>query len=79
MIFCSLLWLKVTLVVLAKWFDRFLPVVIFYFQAEDGIRDDLVTGVQTCALPLSNLKDIAGRPLTRLRYYFKVRALFSGL
>src|SRR5258708_14362552 len=26
----------------------------FFFQAEDGIRDDLVTGVQTCALPISN-------------------------
>ena len=26
------------------------------FQAEDGIRDDLVTGVQTCALPISLLK-----------------------
>src|SRR5207244_11758851 len=25
----------------------------FLFQAEDGIRDDLVTGVQTCALPIS--------------------------
>src|SRR5207244_6115688 len=25
----------------------------FIFQAEDGIRDDLVTGVQTCALPIS--------------------------
>src|SRR5207244_6388581 len=24
----------------------------FFFQAEDGIRDDLVTGVQTCALPI---------------------------
>src|SRR5260363_16762 len=24
----------------------------FVFQAEDGIRDDLVTGVQTCALPI---------------------------
>src|SRR5207244_9000261 len=24
------------------------------FQAEDGIRDDLVTGVQTCALPISD-------------------------
>src|SRR5258708_8284718 len=29
-----------------------LLVVIFFFQAEDGIRDDLVTGVQTCALPI---------------------------
>src|SRR5205823_11244463 len=27
--------------------------VIFFFQAEDGIRDKLVTGVQTCALPIS--------------------------
>src|SRR2546430_602487 len=28
-------------------------VVIFFFQAEDGIRDLTVTGVQTCALPIS--------------------------
>src|SRR5207244_7445444 len=28
----------------------------FFFQAEDGIRDDLVTGVQTCALPISALR-----------------------
>src|SRR6266513_2938618 len=26
--------------------------VIFFFQAEDGIRDRNVTGVQTCALPI---------------------------
>src|SRR5205823_7503168 len=26
--------------------------VYFFFQAEDGIRDKLVTGVQTCALPI---------------------------
>ena len=26
--------------------------VCFFFQAEDGIRDRLVTGVQTCALPI---------------------------
>ena len=26
----------------------------FFFQAEDGIRDIGVTGVQTCALPISN-------------------------
>ena len=25
---------------------------VFFFQAEGGIRDDLVTGVQTCALPI---------------------------
>src|SRR5690348_17387311 len=27
----------------------------FFFQAEDGIRDGRVTGVQTCALPISAL------------------------
>src|SRR5258708_28305295 len=30
-------------------------IVFFFFQAEDGIRDDLVTGVQTCALPISRV------------------------
>src|SRR5204862_5612869 len=28
-------------------------VFFFFFQAEDGIRDLYVTGVQTCALPIS--------------------------
>src|SRR2546421_5739289 len=32
-----------------------LPPVFFFFQAEDGIRDLIVTGVQTCALPISPL------------------------
>src|SRR2546425_9096335 len=27
-------------------------IFFFFFQAEDGIRDKLVTGVQTCALPI---------------------------
>src|SRR3989441_9736154 len=30
----------------------FTDLFIFFFQAEDGIRDKLVTGVQTCALPI---------------------------
>src|SRR5574344_185901 len=30
-------------------------IIFFFFQAEDGIRDDLVTGVQTCALPIYRL------------------------
>src|SRR5216683_4743588 len=29
--------------------------VFFFFQAEDGIRDLIVTGVQTCALPILGL------------------------
>src|SRR2546430_12824551 len=31
---------------------RVLLFVVFFFQAEDGIRDLTVTGVQTCALPI---------------------------
>src|SRR2546430_6394206 len=30
----------------------------FFFQAEDGIRDLTVTGVQTCALPISEIRII---------------------
>src|SRR5690554_7782336 len=30
--------------------------MFFFFQAEDGIRDADVTGVQTCALPISKPK-----------------------
>src|SRR5260370_29179862 len=33
---------------------------VFFFQAEDGIRDSSVTGVQTCALPISLMKSAAG-------------------
>src|SRR5256885_4763568 len=32
--------------------------VVFFFQAEDGIRDYKVTGVQTCALPISFMDGI---------------------
>src|SRR5438105_3429824 len=39
---------------LVYWFLYFLCLLLFFFfQAEDGIRDPLVTGVQTCALPIS--------------------------
>src|SRR6266446_10345438 len=31
--------------------------IFFFFQAEDGIRDYKVTGVQTCALPISPIAD----------------------
>src|SRR3989440_980308 len=31
----------------------FIFILFFFFQAEDGIRDLIVTGVQTCALPIS--------------------------
>src|SRR2546430_11333086 len=35
-----------------KWLRVYCNVVFFFFQAEDGIRDLTVTGVQTCALPI---------------------------
>src|SRR5256884_7849333 len=34
-------------------FPSFAILFFFFFQAEDGIRDVAVTGVQTCALPIS--------------------------
>src|SRR6266511_4753271 len=34
-------------------------VFFFFFQAEDGIRDFHVTGVQTCALPISSIRAVA--------------------
>src|SRR5690349_21885759 len=36
-------------------------VFFFFFQAEDGIRDLYVTGVQTCALPISEGRSFAGK------------------
>src|SRR2546430_4375092 len=33
-------------------FRTMLKLFVFFFQAEDGIRDLTVTGVQTCALPI---------------------------
>src|SRR5690625_7828599 len=35
--------------------------VCFFFQAEDGIRDGHVTGVQTCALPIFEECPVVGR------------------
>src|SRR2546430_11965958 len=41
--------------------------LFFFFQAEDGIRDLTVTGVQTCALPISgNLHSSQGREIMEL-------------
>src|SRR5438552_10743068 len=55
--------------------SEFTDVIIFFFffQAEDGIRDDLVTGVQTCALPIFLVRSVrrqprVPRPRVRRRY-----------
>src|SRR5256884_5601491 len=42
------------------------PGLVFFFQAEDGIRDVAVTGVQTCALPISFGPPDARRPTIQL-------------
>src|SRR5690606_11521181 len=39
---------------------------LFFFQAEDGIRDFHVTGVQTCALPICQEMDVATWALARM-------------
>src|SRR5206468_8486259 len=44
----------------------------FFFQAEDGIRDLIVTGVQTCALPIS-LTDLASDLVTYPQVLLNVR------
>src|SRR5205823_7314050 len=46
----------------------------FFFQAEDGIRGKLVTGVQTCALPICRVLDERRRPRAPAR-----RARLGGL
>src|SRR5690606_35955647 len=45
----------------------------FFFQAEDGIRDFHVTGVQTCALPISSWNYIFARPEEIREYYQKLQ------
>src|SRR5438034_5397851 len=53
----------------------FLLCCFFFFQAEDGIRDHCVTGVQTCALPISaqfvtSQADTSAGATYRARYVF---------
>src|SRR5688500_19084850 len=55
-------------------FTFFWYVSVFFFQAEDGIRAYKVTGVQTCALPIS-FQTVA--PATG-GYLWEVRANFDG-
>src|SRR5256885_12475181 len=63
---------------------------VFFFQAEDGIRDYKVTGVQTCALPIfarpyiadelerGTLAEVRVRGLTLFRDSALVRRTHSG-
>src|SRR5204862_8168578 len=42
--------------------------MFFFFQAEDGIRDLYVTGVQTCALPISSSRATGSPPTPAWRW-----------
>src|SRR2546425_8147469 len=44
----------------------------FFFQAEDGIRDKLVTGVQTCALPISCKLDAEQGEVKRIELHVTI-------
>src|SRR5690606_7904013 len=55
-----------------------LEVLLFFFQAEDGIRDFHVTGVQTCALPAPSRGDLRTR-LAALRDRRTLLLLGAGL
>src|SRR5258708_30241377 len=56
-------------------------VSFFFFQAEDGIRDDLVTGVQTCALPISDPPRITAKGCCsrHARIVSNIRRAYSAL
>src|SRR5205809_7292267 len=47
--------------------------LFFFFQAEDGIRDVAVTGVQTCALPISRRRRASRRLRPRARHGHRAR------
>src|SRR5207249_8014010 len=49
-------WMELT----KRRYASFIILCVFFFQAEDGIRDRNVTGVQTCALPIYSTLTIQG-------------------
>src|SRR5436189_1647050 len=52
-----------------------MAIYVFFFQAEDGIRDTSVTGVQTCALPITIPARISDNEGTVIRFEkFTVKA-----
>src|SRR5256885_9309680 len=73
---------------LVGWSESMLPgtvgrtvwyAVFFFFQAEDGIRDYKVTGVQTCALPIydEDVGILAQRAARRRKHVVVVAAHFA--
>src|SRR2546427_2116341 len=52
---------------------------VFFFQAEDGIRDLTVTGVQTCALPIWTVARAAAQIARQLVGQLLARGARAGL
>src|SRR2546430_11590007 len=55
----------------------FIYFFFFFFQAEDGIRDLTVTGVQTCALPISNTHAVCRLPSSSLGVGLLVKVMWA--
>src|SRR5207248_7164298 len=52
--------------------------LLFFFQAEDGIRDRTVTGVQTCALPIYPRQGFETCGIVEFMHSFEMLAKISG-
>src|SRR5207245_5444971 len=50
----------------------------FFFQAEDGIRDATVTGVQTCALPISGSSAVTRSIFTCCCWLSRIKIIRAG-
>src|SRR2546430_8624958 len=66
-----------TLIKLGRQRCRRLSFCFFFFQAEDGIRDLTVTGVQTCALPIWRVVSMSAYEYFGKRFGYGARAFSS--
>src|SRR2546430_4744163 len=61
------------------YYSTFVYLFFFFFQAEDGIRDLTVTGVQTCALPICAVQGLAHhRRIAWMAFLAELETHFGG-
>src|SRR5256885_4951424 len=77
--FSSLEYVGCLVCIMGVRYDCFFFCFFFFFQAEDGIRDYKVTGVQTCALPISLVAAIPIFTLLLLLAVFRKPAWMASL